>query len=876
MRSILSRTYTIFGAALFILAILGFYSYDSTREMLDAFQTRAATRQNLIVIDSLLTQLIDLETGQRGYLLTGRSEYLEPYYQVNKDVDLRVDEVKSIFSKNPAQTARVQNLEETIGEVKRELAAGIQLREKNGVAGSQAYMKSDRAKQLMDSIRAKISEIRAKEKEVLDRHIVKTAEIARTTLFSVIARSVIGFILVLITMIFTRRYQAQQVKTERERIIVEEERDRFFKLSLDMLCIAGIDGYFKRVSPAFQDILGYTPEEFCSRPILDFVHPDDIEPTLREIEKQAQGHLVFAFENRYRCKDGTYRWLSWKSVPTDDKMYAIARDVTESKAAAETLQSARKAAEDAALAKSEFLANMSHEIRTPMNGVLGMTDLLMDTPLNPQQKEFARTIRASADNLLAIINDILDFSKIEAGKLIFEKMDFNLKDAVESSVGLLAHQAHLKHIELASSIDVDLPFLLQGDSGRLRQVLLNLLSNAIKFTPPSGEVTIRVTKDNESETHATIRFEVQDTGIGIPMNVQTKLFQAFTQADSSTVRKYGGTGLGLAICRQLVQIFNGSIGVRSAPGMGSTFWVTIPFEKQVHQRNLEKLQSLSILRGMRILAIEDNDTQRRLLHRLISSWGMKCDTCRSGAEALEKVSQARNAGYPFSAVLVDRTLPEGDGLEVIATLRKEPAFASTKLILMTSVEGLAPTEAQKFGADAWVAKPLKQSPLFDCLSAVVQAPLLEKLPNPPNPELPSLTLAPNPNEAVRILLAEDNPVNQRIALLQLGKLGYRADAVINGREAILALEKEDYDIILMDCQMAEMDGYQATRAIRAMSGTKSNTIVIAMTANALEGDREICIKAGMNDYLSKPVRAEELDQVIKRWIGKINTARPAG
>ena len=557
------------------------------------------------------------------------------------------------------------------------------------------------------------------------------------------------------------------------------------------------------------------------------------------------------------------KWVLTTKVPLRNRQgeiigtFGISKDITEIKAAEREMVSARDVALESARLKSEFLANMSHEIRTPLNAVIGMTGLLLDTPLQGEQREFAETIRHSAEALLTIINDILDFSKIEAGKMPIESIDFDLAEVVEGTAELLAELAQGKGIELASWIPEDVPKQLCGDPGRLRQVLTNLAGNGVKFTE-QGEVVIQVDRERETERSVVLKFSVRDTGIGSPDHAQGHLFSPFVQADGSTTRRFGGTGLGLAISRQLVELMHGEIGFDSKPGEGSTFWFRLPFEKQAHQQPRPALAST--LEGIRILVVDDNSTNREIVHHQVMGWRMRNGSAESGAKALEALEEAARSGDPYQVVLLDMQMPGMDGLALAREISSRQHLGSPRLIMLTSMGHLqAEKRWRECGISAYLIKPVREARLYDTIVNVLRGTRAQRSEAGQN--------LGRSHSQLRILVAEDNIVNQKVALRQLQKMGYSADAVANGLEALQAVRTIGYEVILMDCQMPELDGYEASRQIRAVeqaAGATRRTYIVAMTANAFPGDREACIQAGMDDYISKPVKINDLQAALAR------------
>ena len=512
----------------------------------------------------------------------------------------------------------------------------------------------------------------------------------------------------------------------------------------------------------------------------------------------------------------------------------------------------REALQELTRLKSQFLASMSHEIRTPLSGVIGMTGLLMDTELTAEQREYVETIRESGDSLLAIINDILDFSRIESGGVKLEKVDFSPQHVVEEAVELFAEAAANKGIELAVDVDADVPDLVIGDPGRVRQVLINLVANAVKFTD-TGEVVVRARQRESSGPGVAIYFEVADTGIGLTQDEASRIFAVYSQLDSSTTRRHGGTGLGLDIARMLTQLMGGEIGVESEKGKGSRFWFTALFrEAAAAPRRVRATAGMS---GTTVAIIDDNRTNRTIIERYVASWGMRARSLGSGREALGELRTAAQAGDAFEIAIIDLMMPGMDGAAVAAAIRADRDLRNTAVILLTSA---GKSEKPVQGVDAEMVKPIRPSQLFDVLQS-----LLAERGTTPDAEAHSTALRGN---GARILVVDDNPANQKVAIRMVERLGYRADVAAGGADAVNMMARGRYDAVLMDCQMPEVDGYEASRQIRHNERGGRRVPIIAMTADPLSGERERCLDAGMDDYISKPVKLHVVAAVLERWL----------
>jgi two-component system, sensor histidine kinase and response regulator len=666
------------------------------------------------------------------------------------------------------------------------------------------------------------------------------------------------------THLTLRAMQEQLVAQNAKLQVSELYYRRLFESAKDGIVLLDLaSGRISDVNDSVVEMLGYSREQYVKEQFLDVLPFRNIPASRAALAKLQSGESV-SFEYWVMESEGR----SQVDVEFFGNVYIVdgtmiaqcnLRDVSERRRAERNLQTAKDAAETANRAKSEFLANMSHEIRTPMSGVLGMIDLLLDTGLNSEQREFADLVKSSADSLLTIINDILDFSKIEAGRLELESIEFNLRDYIALSIKTLAFRAQQKGLELTCDIRPEVPALVVGDLNRLRQIIINLIGNAIKFTE-HGEVGLRIGIDSRTPDELQLHFVVTDTGVGIAAEKQKLIFDAFSQADGSTARKFGGTGLGLTISSRLVELMGGKIWVESTLGHGSCFHFTVALGQGNEVLETAPGAVPAQLAGQRALVVDDSTTNRRILGEMLRCFGMKPTLAENGIAALQRLKEEQGA---FALILTDLNMPDMDGFTLVEQIRQSPELAGkTKVIILPSAgqRGEA-AHCQELGVDAYLTKPVSQSELFEVISRVLGG---------SGSQAGSAVLAAHQTKSkaarLRVLLAEDNAVNQKIASRVLEKQGHHVTIATDGREALAALVGENFDVVLMDVQMPEMDGFETTSAIRARErDTGKHLPIIAMTAHAMQGDRERCLAAGMDSYISKPIRPRELIELLEKF-----------
>jgi two-component system sensor histidine kinase/response regulator len=893
-----SAVFGAFGAVMLVVAGVFAPLLLTVGGLRDSASAVSHSVETLQLANASERSVLNLETGVRGYLLAGERDFLQPFYQAQRLLGVQLPRLELLVRNEPIQVARARDLSAAILSYERSYAGPLIVRA-GGLTRADDVIVATAGKRLVDALRGRFATFIATEQRLAARHVGTTASSAQTTVSIAIGGVVVVAVLLVALATYLARAVLRPIRRTAEVAVrrrdgdvdarVDErgrgevgalarafnsmseslqEREGILRVTGDRLQgildhanatihIKDAGGRYLLVNREFATARGIDEEQIVGRTEFELSPPEIAAEVTASDQAVLESGVPMSFEQDMPGPDGVRTFLLVKFPIQDDHgvvtIAGISTDITAQK-------EALTRAVEASRLKSEFVANMSHEIRTPLNGVIGMTDLLRDTNLDAVQRAYADAAAASGQALLAVISDILDFSKIEAGHLDLDPTDFELRGAAEEACEMLAGRAHAKGLELSHWVDADVPVTVSGDRARLRQILLNLLSNAVKFTA-SGEIVLRVTRHDGDQLH----FAVSDTGVGINEEDASRLFAEFAQADQSTTRQYGGTGLGLAISRRLAHRMGGEIGVESRSTGGSTFWFTADLPHV--DGPAEPARRRTELSGLRALIVDDNATSRTILEHYLTAWGLACDSLDRPDATIETLERASRRGRPFEIALLDFNLPQMNGMELACAIRARPALRALRLVMLSSspVDRKAVAAA---GVSAVLTKPARQSELYNAIAdtdtdtdtdtdadtAVGKHPSLA----------PATTFVAAPR-GLTVLIAEDDEINQAVAKALLGKRGFHTVIAHNGREAVEMAAAGDYAAIFMDCQMPELDGYDATRRIRDAEHD-SHALIIAMTAHSMRGDRENCLDAGMDDYLSKPVQGDELDAVLRRWL----------
>jgi PAS domain S-box-containing protein len=886
-----------FGAVLAVLLVVGIVSYRSLAASAESERWVQHTHEVLEHLEGALSEITDIETGYRGFALSGEETFLQPSRAKISLVDQEERTLRALTTDNPYQQRQLATLAGLVEQTIRHGDTLVRLRQTGGPEAAAEVIRQGQGERILDEVRTVTGDMEDEEHRLLLERSADAEWRFRQTKAAIILGSVLGLLIAVVAgRVVQRDYAARGRAEAKYRALLEA--------APDAMVVVNQGGEIVLLNLQAEKQFGYRRDELLEQKVKNIIPEGFAERLLADGSRSAADALGqqigTGIELNGRRKDGSEFPIEIMLSPLGSAggmlVTAAIRDISVRKNAEKHLaqttailaqtnkdlvgatelaeaerqiaQAARQAAEAASRAKSEFLANMSHEIRTPLNGIMGMTELALDTELTAEQREYLDTVIISTDSLRSLINDILDFSKIEAGKIDVEAIDFNLRDCLELTLKTLALRADEKGLELLCEVAPKVPEIMKGDSNRLRQVVMNLVGNAIKFTD-GGEVRLKVQTEAEDGRDRILRFTVSDTGIGIPKGKQESIFDSFSQADNSTTRKYGGTGLGLTISARLVAMMGGKIWVESEPGQGSAFHFTVRLGIADAKETKVATVAPPELRDVKILVVDDNRTNRRILEGMLVHWETKPTLVEGGEEALAELIAAREAGDPYRLILTDMRMPRMDGFGLVERIRQRPELSAAAIVMFTSAgqRGDA-ARCQELGIAAYLLKPIRQSQLHEAVTRVLGThqqqgpiPLITRF---------SLQDAHGPAAFLYVLVAEDNPVNQLLVVRLLEKRGHRVHVAVNGLEAVQALNKERFDLVLMDLQMPEMGGVEATAAIRQNEKSRGlHTPIIALTASTTKGDREECLASGMDGYLTKPIRPLELDELLDSHMARV-------
>jgi two-component system sensor histidine kinase/response regulator len=850
------------GLVLTALIVVGYIAYESTTHLIESNRQVTNTHRVLENLTLLRLELQNAETAQRNFLVTGKDHNLQPFVETRDSITKHTAMLRKLATDNSQQNSALDALEPLLTDRLTDLQEGIDARRAKGPRSASDLVLAERGKRINDQIQSVIANMENGYNLLLVRQSTEADRLADVATWIIVCESALAIVVVTLSgVVWLARRSAKRAAEQAEAKFRE-----IFENSAEGIYQCTVAGEFLTANPAMARILGVaTPAELLGQSMTRLGRRDEFVQLMQE-----QG-AVGEFESQLERTDGSLIWVceNTRAVRGSDGavLYyeGTLQDITVRKLAEEERQRAHQAAEAANTAKSEFLANMSHEIRTPMNGIIGMTELALDTELSLEQREYLTMVKTSADSLLTIINEILDFSKIEAGRLDLDLVDFDLRDSLADALRTLAFKAAEKGLEVACEVMPEVPAMVVGDSVKLRQVIVNLVGNAVKFTE-RGEIVVRVEAAGQDDKRVALRFTVSDTGIGVPKEKLDSIFEAFTQADGSTTRKYGGTGLGLTISKQLVDMMGGQLQVESEVGKGSTFNFTV--RCGVSEQTVTAVQSATPidLTGMHVLIVDDNATNRRVLEEVLQRWQMKPTAVDSGWLAFKALEGAQTRGEPFALVLLDCQMPEMDGFTVAERIRANATLTQPVMIMISSCTRKGDSaRARQVGIACHLSKPIKQSELRDAINRSLGQPVLPAA--APEPEAPTRVVVQKSTRSLRILLAEDNVVNQKLAVRLLQRRGHNVAIATDGREVLKMLDRDRFDLVLMDVQMPNMSGFECAGAIRQVEKLSGCHLpIIAMTAHAMTGDRERCLEAGMDDYVCKPINPRAMFEAIERMI----------